>query len=460
MIWDGGVPKPSARVKGAASKVLRCAGDAGDTLVEVLITLVVISLCGVSLMTAFSSSIRGSAQHRNLAANDVVLRTAAESAFSYLQQQQSPGYAPCATSATYQAKAGSPQWGVPSTKYTATLTVQDYWIAGAWSASPPGDCPDPSIYPPQQIQMVVTAPNGTTDTTSFVVYGPQGTVTPPTNLSVTGVTPSFLGQGAKVQNLTITGTGFVNGASVLFSGVGISVVSVGSVSTDNGVTSLPVTVSVAVTTAPGQYSITVTNPDLTTDTSAAIFTVNPAPTVTAASPSVYQGEQNVTITVTGTGFISGAIASFPASSGVTVTSTGVTTWVNSTTVTVPVNVSQTATIGPVDVTVTNADGSLGIGAGVLTVTTGVTITSTAPSPCEPLVHDGTVTCTITGSGFNSNSVVTISGSAATNVSYAYIGPTTMTVTATGAGGSGNTGDITVTDPSGASATLTGGFKNA
>ena len=62
--------------------VSRDRSDAGDTLVEVLLAIVILGMASVAILMAFATSISGTAQHRSIATMDTVLRTAAEEAIS------------------------------------------------------------------------------------------------------------------------------------------------------------------------------------------------------------------------------------------------------------------------------------------------------------------------------------------------------------------------------------------
>jgi ABC-type transporter Mla MlaB component len=82
--------------------------------------------------------------------------------------------------------------------------------------------------------------------------------------TITSLNPSSLRHGLSNQAMTITGTGFVNGATVSFSGTGITV---NSVSWTNA-THVAVVISLSASTATGTRNVTVTNPD------AGLFTVS------------------------------------------------------------------------------------------------------------------------------------------------------------------------------------------
>ena len=72
--------------------------DRGDTLLEVLLALLVISLTSVALMSGYATTIAGSATHQSLAGLDVALRDAAEQVTYQVQSQQPiPDYTPCPT---------------------------------------------------------------------------------------------------------------------------------------------------------------------------------------------------------------------------------------------------------------------------------------------------------------------------------------------------------------------------
>ena len=133
----------------------------GDTLVEVLISLLVISLCGVALLTAFSTSITGSGTYQNLAGGDVVLRSAGEVAYAAIQQAQTPLYSACAIA--YPGVV-FPTW--PG-GYSATVSSVVPWgNSGPITAS----C-SPSSVLFQVVSVSVLTPQHQTLTTSFTVDG-------------------------------------------------------------------------------------------------------------------------------------------------------------------------------------------------------------------------------------------------------------------------------------------------
>jgi hypothetical protein len=104
-------------------------GDAGDTLIEVLVALVVLALASVSILTAFSTAIWGASDYRTIATVDTVVKTAAEEAITQLQEQSATQWAQCpgASQVTFNKPA------LP-TGYTATIAPQ-YWNGSSFQAT-------------------------------------------------------------------------------------------------------------------------------------------------------------------------------------------------------------------------------------------------------------------------------------------------------------------------------------
>lgn len=85
---------------------------------------------------------------------------------------------------------------------------------------------------------------------------PSNAVVPSAPVSVTSVVPSSIARGTS-RGVTITGTGFVTGATVTVSGTGVTVSAVTVVSS----TEITATVAVSSSAATGTRTLTVTNPD-------------------------------------------------------------------------------------------------------------------------------------------------------------------------------------------------------
>ena len=172
--------------------------------------------------------------------------------------------------------------------------------------------------------------------------------------TVTSISPTsgFPAGGASV---TITGTGFVSGATVTIGG-----------STATGVSVVSATQITATTPAhaAGTVNVTVTNPDTQSGTCTNCFTYRAAPTVTAISPTSGLTTGGDAVTITGTGFVTGATVTIggSAATGVTVLSA------TSITANTPVHV-----VGTVSVTVTNTDAQSGTLTNSFTYIAGCTV---------------------------------------------------------------------------------------
>jgi hypothetical protein len=210
---------------------------------------------------------------------------------------------------------------------------------------------------------------------------------PPT---VTSTSPNAAGVGASALDVTVNGTNFAAGASVSFSGTGITVNSTTFLSS----TQVRANVTIAANAATGARDVTVTNTNGGTGSCAGCFTVNPPPTVTSASPNNRaQGAVSQSITLTGTGFRSGATASF-SGTGITVNST---TFNSATQLTANITISAGASTGSRSITVTNADGGTpGTCVGCFTVNPAPTITAVSPIFAT---RSQSLNVTITGTNF-------------------------------------------------------------
>lgn len=107
----------SIRTSSPSNVSLR-ASDAGDTLIEILVALVIIGLTVVALLGVLTTSITSSAEYRTLASIDTVLKNMADAFKNEIQVQ--PGsagvYTNCAT--TYQVVSVYPTTAVPGAGVT------------------------------------------------------------------------------------------------------------------------------------------------------------------------------------------------------------------------------------------------------------------------------------------------------------------------------------------------------
>lgn len=211
--------------------------------------------------------------------------------------------------------------------------------------------------------------------------------------------------------VTITGTGFLNGATVSLGGTsatGITVVS---------------STSITATTpahAAGAVNVVVTNTDTQSGTLTNGFTyTNPVPSITSLNPStVAVGSATFTLTVNGTNFISTSVVQVGGNSRVT-------TFVNSTQVTAAILASDVATAGSLSITVVNpAPGGGTSNTATVSVVNPNPVPSIATiSPTNVIAGSSGFTLTVNGTNFVGASVVRVNGN---NRTTAYISSVQLT----------------------------------
>ena len=271
----------------------------------------------------------------------------------------------------------------------------------------------------------------------------------------TSTNPSSRGRGATNQNVNLAGTGFQSGATVAFSGTGITVNNVAFSSS----TLLVVNLSVSGSATLGARNVTVTNLDGGTGTLNNGFTVNTGPGLTSLSPSSRaQGQSNQSITFNGSNF---GGANGPFGGSVAFSGTGITvnsvTRTSSNTLTVNISVSGGAAATARDVTVTNPDG------GSVTLNNGFTVTATAPfisslTPSSRGRGAANQNINFAGTGFQSGATVAFSGTGITVNTVTFNSSTLLVVNLSISGSATlSSRNVTVTNPGGASATLNNGF---
>ena len=240
--------------------------------------------------------------------------------------------------------------------------------------------------------------------------------------TIVGTSPSALPVGAS-HAVTLTGTGFENGAVVSFAGTGVSVDSVTFVDAAH----LTLVISVAPGATTGARSATVTNPDGGTVTKSAALTVNALPTVTSTTPSLVKQGQTTNVVIVGSGYA----ANFTTAGGVVSFGPGITintlTRTSATKLTANVTVAADATAGPVELSVTNPDGGSAICAVCLEVIATPHISSVSPGARG----QGTAQqVTVTGDGFQDGATAKFSGTGVTVGAVTWNSDTSITLTVT------------------------------
>jgi hypothetical protein len=230
--------------------------------------------------------------------------------------------------------------------------------------------------------------------TEVDVYGLVGTNPLP---NISSIAPSSATAGGAAFALTLTGTGFVAGATVNFGSN--PAITPSSVTSTQVVATIPAT---DIATA-GTVNVTVTNPAGGGTSNAQIFTINnPAPTATSLSPtSATAGGAAFTLTVNGTGFVSTSLVKFNGASKTT-------TFVSTTKLTAAITAADIATAGTVSVTVTNpAPGGI---SNALSFTINNPVpTLSSISPSSVVAGSAAFTLTLNGVGFVSGATVNFNG---------------------------------------------------
>jgi trimeric autotransporter adhesin len=236
---------------------------------------------------------------------------------------------------------------------------------------------------------------------------------PPSSPTISSLSPGTAVAFGAPFTLTVNGAGFASGATVQWNGTN---------KTTNFVSSTQVTASIATSDlglAAATIPVTVTNPD-GGKTSASNFSITAValPTVTTLSPNTAPaGSASFTLTVTGTGFRSGAQVAW---NGVKQTATVV---VSSTQLTVTIPATLVATTGTVPITVVNTDNGDTSAAANFTVAPAPAANLTTLSPGAAITGGAGFTLTINGTGFINGSTVQWNG---TNRTTTFVSPTQVT----------------------------------
>lgn len=255
----------------------------------------------------------------------------------------------------------------------------------------------------------------------------------PTVTTVTPASGPLIGGSA----ITITGTGFLAGATVDLGGVaatGVVVVSATSIT------------ATTAAHAQGAVLVTVTNTDGQGGTLSGGFTyLGPPPTLTLVAPASGPTAGATTITLTGTEFGAGTTVSV---GGTVATSVAVASATSLTAVT-PAGVA-----GVANVVVTKADGQAATLAGGFTYTQSAPPAVTSISPTSA-THGGGTTVTITGTGFVAGATVRFGTTVATSVT----ATSSTTITATAPAGTANAlVSVSVTNADTQSGALASAFR--
>ena len=281
------------------------------------------------------------------------------------------------------------------------------------------------------VNVTVTNPSpggGTTSFQSFTVNNPVP--------AITTIAPTSAVASGAGFTLTVNGSNFVNGSTVRFNG---------AAKTTTFVTSTQITAAILasdITTA-GTFPVTVTNPAPGGGTSGtANFSVTGAAlTLSSISPTnATAGGPAFTLTLNGTGFVSGATVNFGSNPAITPSS------VANTQIVATIPAADIATAGSVSVTVTNPASGATSNAQTFTINNPVNPapTETSISPTSATAGGAGFSLTVNGTGFVSTSVVKFNGASKATT---FISATQLTAAITAADiATAGTASVTVTNP--------------
>jgi len=339
-----------------------------------------------------------------------------------IQLAEALGFAPATTPSVTGL---SPSSGLNSGGTSVVITGTDF--TGATSVEFGGVAATSfTVNSSTKITAIAPAGNGTV---TVQVFGPGGvSASNPNDLftnvspvTVTGLSPA---QGLQVggNSVGITGTYFSTGAIVMF----------GSTPASGVVVNSSTSITATAPEGTGEVNVTVTTSQGTSaENSSDLYTYEPPPTVGSVSPASGPIGGGTSVTVGGTGFVSGMTVKFGSNAGTSVV-VGSST---SLTVTSPAGSSPDG--GDVDVTVTTTDGTSPIvGADHFNYLSPVTVTGLSVHTGPPA---GGTSVVITGTGFTGATAVKFGADAAT--SYTVNSSTQITAHSPAGGG---TVDVTVT----------------
>src|SRR5258706_297607 len=234
--------------------------------------------------------------------------------------------------------------------------------------------------------------------------------------TISSISPTSEQMGGGSFTLTVNGTNFVNGASVLFGATARPTTFVSP-------TQLTAAISAADTSAAGIFFVSAINPAPGggSSTSIAFNVFLPPPTISSLSPSsVVAGGPAFTLAVNGSNFVIGAVVNvngLPRNAA----------FVSSSQITIPISMSDLANQGAMTISVTGPTGAGSAGGTSPSVTLTILATNTQPVigalvPASTTAGGPAFTLIVTGTGFTSSSVVTFKSN---QVSAAFVNSTQL-----------------------------------
>ncbi|MGH2722403.1 MAG: type IV pilus modification PilV family protein [Actinomycetota bacterium] len=149
------------RLSGNASEPASPRSEAGVTLIELLVTVVILGIAFAVIVGGMMTSIIGSDVHRKGATAGTVLQ-------SYAEAVKAAQYTPAPSSncsAAMTAAYGTPAGFSAPTGFTPSIGSFGYWNSTTSTFGTACPASDAGL---QKMQLTVTAPNGTTKSVSIV----------------------------------------------------------------------------------------------------------------------------------------------------------------------------------------------------------------------------------------------------------------------------------------------------
>jgi hypothetical protein len=214
--------------------------------------------------------------------------------------------------------------------------------------------------------------------------------------AITSLSPNAVAAGSSDFTLTVNGGAFVSGSVVNWNGAARTTTFVSA-------TQLQAAIAAADVATAGAAAVTVFNPPGGGATSAAAtFTINPpnpAPSIGSLSPnSAVAGGAAFTLTVNGTGFVSGSVANWNGA-------VRTTTFVSATQLQAAITAADIVSAGSASVTVFNPAPGGGTSAAASFAVSNPAPVVTSISPSTVIAGSAAFTLTVNGTGFVNGSVV-------------------------------------------------------
>ncbi len=243
------------------------------------------------------------------------------------------------------------------------------------------------IQNPGTAQVTVQQAGLTSGALSFII-GVSG-------VSVTSLSPSSVFAVGPAFTLTVNGSGFVSGATVLWNGAARTTTFISG-------TQVTAAISAVDIATPGSATVAVRVSPFVTSNTVSFTITTPTPVISALSPSsVPVGSAAFVLTVNGSAFVSGATVVWNGSDRTT-------TYLSSTQLRTTITASDVATAGTFPVTVRQPNSTIVSAAVPFSVVT-VSATISSLSPSTIAAGSAGFTLTVNGSGFLSGSTVLWNG---------------------------------------------------